>query len=176
MKPRHAGIYLLLSLTVPVLMTYGYLCHQKWIVKNQVKQSIIAGLDRDELVFLKFSRDDQSKLLKWEHSREFEYQDQMYDVVYVVETTDSLSYWCWWDHEETALNLQLKSLVKKLWSQTPISKDSNLKLIEFYDKLFLASPKAITHSTIRTQKGFIRPSRCYDSYCEFPSVPPPQLS
>ncbi|PTB91022.1 hypothetical protein C9994_16285, partial [Marivirga lumbricoides] len=107
-----ASISLFIILFAPGLITYSWLSHQKRAVKHEVKWKMIAGMDKNELVLLKFTS-EEAKVLKWEHAKEFEYQNEMYDVVEQQTIGDTTYYWCWWDHEETALNKQLSLLVVK---------------------------------------------------------------
>ncbi|MFH1049421.1 MAG: hypothetical protein V1779_00660 [bacterium] len=46
-----------------------------------MKWNMIAGLDKDELVLLKFTEEELVLKLRWEHSKEFEYHYQMNDIV-----------------------------------------------------------------------------------------------
>ncbi len=55
------------------------------------------------MVRLKFSKTEITTKLNWKHSKEFEFNNQMYDVVDKVVTRDSIRYWCWWDFKETEI-------------------------------------------------------------------------
>src|SRR5688572_27780769 len=105
------SIFLFLSLTVPFAGTYTWLQYHKHQTKRAIKWRMIAGMQGEELELLKFSKAETQTKLRWEHSREFEYNSQMYDVVAVITKADSVFYWCWWDNEETLLNKQLGQLV-----------------------------------------------------------------
>ena len=108
------SVFLLVALLAPLGVAYLYLSSQKKIIKRQVKHQIIAGIDRSDLVFLKMSIADSKTKLKWEHAKEFEYKGEMYDIVEKEIEGDSISYWLWWDHKETALNKQLSTLLAGL--------------------------------------------------------------
>jgi len=105
------------------------------MVKKEVKWKMIEGLDREELALIKLSKKHSDKL-KWEHSKEFEYRGEMYDVVYKKETTDSLFYWCWWDHEETQLNKQRASLTKLLLDSDTKRQESTSRIAFFFKSLY----------------------------------------
>lgn len=117
-------------------MTYLYLNHQRYQIKREVKWKIIEGIDKSELVLIKLTKSEAKEKLDWEHSKEFEYLGEMYDVVEFEETTDSVKYWCWWDHEETALNQDLAQVVNNLIGNHPDKKEKEEKLITFYQSLF----------------------------------------
>ena len=58
---------------------------------------MIAGIDKSELVLFKFSKEETTTKLNWKHAKEFEFNQQMYDVVEKQVSKDSIHYWCWWD-------------------------------------------------------------------------------
>jgi len=118
------------------MVTYLWLNLQKKQVKREVKWEIIEGIDRSELVLIQLSKSEVEEKLEWEHSKEFEFEGEMYDVVEFEVTPDSIKYWCWWDHEETALNKNLADVVNNLLGNHPDRKEKEQKLISFYQSLF----------------------------------------
>ena len=90
------------------------------------------GLDPSELVLLTFAKSETENLLQWEHSREFEYGGEMYDVVETRKNKDSVSYLCWWDNEETKLNQQLSKLLDHAWNGDPCTEGKQHQLISFW--------------------------------------------
>jgi len=118
------------------MMTYLYLNHQKKQLKREVKWKIIEGIDKSELVLIQLNKSEAKEKLDWEHSKEFEYLGEMYDVVEFEETSDSVKYWCWWDYEETALNQNLAQVLNNLLGNDPDKKEKEEKLITFYQSLF----------------------------------------
>lgn len=74
-------------------------------------------MNQEELVFLKFTKEETETKLRWEHSKEFEYKGQMYDIVSKEVKGDSIFYRCWWDYEETQLNKKLKKMVAIAFDQ-----------------------------------------------------------
>jgi len=118
------------------MVTYLWLKNQKKEVKHEVKWKIIQGLDKSELVLIQLSKAEMEDKLEWEHSKEFEFEGEMYDVVEFEETTDSVKYWCWWDHKETELNKNLADVVNSLLGNHPERQEKEHKLISFYQSLF----------------------------------------
>lgn len=102
---------------------------------------MIAGINHDELVLLKFTSEEQQKELKWNHSKEFEFNGQMYDIVETTTKGDTTYYRCWWDHEETNLNKQLKELVSNAMGNNPMRKQNQNRLQQFYRLLYLPEPQ-----------------------------------
>ncbi len=125
-----------MALFAPVFFTAAWLQYQKKAVKKEIKWKMIAGLDREELVLLKFSQRDADNFLRWEHPGEFEYLGEMYDVVERETLADSIIFWCWWDHEETRLNRQLKNLVDYAMGKDPLKKENGKRLYKFFSSLY----------------------------------------
>lgn len=98
------GIFLLAIMLVPFTGTYFWLQYQKKIIRKEVKTKIINKIDRKELVMFIFTKEETETKLRWEHSKEFEYLGQMYDIVESNTNGDTITYWCWHDHKETKLN------------------------------------------------------------------------
>lgn len=100
---------------------------------------MIHDLDREELALLKFSKEETETRLKWKHSREFEYNGSMYDIVETEVREDSIIYWCWWDHKETKLNKQLAQLVSIALNGSPQNQNQKWQIQQiiktlYYDK------------------------------------------
>ena len=170
-------LFLLLCLATPFWLTYSFLKAEKHQLKRSIKHQIIDGIDKSELVLLRFSKKETKEKLDWEHSKEFEYQGEMYDVVNKIETTDSVAYWCWWDYEETQLNRQLAGLLLTTWQENKTQQHQNDLLIQ-YTKNWLS--ENLIAPRIKTQDGFcINHNTLYfNFYSNFHSdvsSPPPKL-
>ena len=139
MKRKITAVFLLACLLMPALATFGYLQHQKYQVRKEVKHRLMAGIDKSELVLLKFTERQASRELEWEHSREFEYRGEMYDVVERAVKGDTLYFWCWWDHKETALNKKLSTLVQNVTRHKPERQEQRQFTLHFYSKWFFQS-------------------------------------
>jgi hypothetical protein len=126
-------------LIAPLATTLLFLQFQKKQVKKELKRKIIAGIDKSELVLLKFTEEESLNQIKWEHSKEFEYKGEMYDVVEKEVHGDVIYYWCWWDHEETKLNKQLITLVDHFLGNNPTKQEKQGKLLDYFKKLYFES-------------------------------------
>ncbi len=147
---------------------------QKLNIKKTVAEIIDNGIEKENLILLKFSYADSKSKLRWEHSREFEYKNQMYDIVEVEYTEDSIIYWCWHDKEETEINNQLRTMAKIVLpnnikddhkdtkSQKNLGK--NLYCNAFVKNKILLSNKRIHHLVYQF---------FYSSVCYTPLTPPP---
>lgn len=97
---------------------------------------MIAGIDKSELVILKFSNAETQSKLKWKHAKEFEFNNQMYDIVDKEISKDSVQYWCWWDYKETKLNKQLNELLVGVFQHDSKSKEKQDLLFKFYKSVY----------------------------------------
>lgn len=133
------SIALMALLFLPLWGTLGYLTVQKKQVKKSVKRQIMKGVDREELIYMAFSQRDLETKLKWKHSKEFELNGEMYDIVERKETNDSIFYWVWWDNEETELNRQVRRIATVVFGSSPQQHKQNKMVQYFYQSLFFES-------------------------------------
>lgn len=160
----------------PITISITRLNHDKSIVKKDMENHIIAGIRKSDLVLLIFSTEETRTLLRWEHSREFEYNRQMYDIVETESLGDTVYYWCWWDQEETKLNEQLRELAAQALGETPNFGDDRGSLVSAMRSfcctaLFYWKPSAPESSLNR----FLPYSDLYSSIDIRPPTPPPRL-
>jgi len=136
LRPKTLCVLLLCCLAAPVLISYGWLQHQKTRVHKEVKRQLLAGKADEELVLLRFSQEETKTQLRWEHSREFEYQGQMYDIVRTEQRGDTILYYCWWDREETALNNEITRLTANVLNNNPEQQSQQERLFSFLKTLY----------------------------------------
>ncbi len=163
-------------LVIPIASTLVFFHYQKKQIRREIKHQIIAGIDKQELVLLKFTEESAHQQLKWKHSKEFEYKGSMYDIVEKEVRNDTIYYWCWWDHKETALNKQLNKLLSDVMGQNPQKKEKESQVNKFYASLF-CSQQDHWQPLLEANE---RPS--FDSQHPLffiytsPPVPPPEIS
>lgn len=156
--------------------TYLWLKHELKLTKREVKRQLIQGLDDSELVSLKFSKSEKDKILKWKHSKEFEYGGEMYDVISFEEKGDSVFYKCWWDNKETKLNKQLANLLNSAMGNNPKNKENEKRLVNFYKSLFhqnIAKPDELNNIVDSKLYCSLKVS-FYNINSPAPPVPPPE--
>ncbi len=105
-------------------------------VRRIVSERIEKGIEKHELILLRFSKEDVNKILEWEHSREFEYRGEMYDVVESRETSDSVFYTCYHDKKETKLKEKLSAYASEKNNKTPLNHNTQKRLGSFFSGLF----------------------------------------
>ncbi|MBX2943411.1 MAG: hypothetical protein KF860_13795 [Cyclobacteriaceae bacterium] len=144
-------------------------------MRREVMGRIVAGLDKKELVLLKFTEKEKQEHLDWEHDLEFEFKGVMYDVVDTKVKGDTTYYWCWEDEAETIINNQLDDLVAMALGDDPQHKKNINKLHSFFQSLYFSPIPKNEYSPWREMIStnlFIGVG--YQSLASSPSVPPPE--
>lgn len=175
LKNNVFGILLFVCLITPVVTTFIFLQYQKKQIKREVKWRIIAGIDREELVLLKFTEKEKQTRLNWKHAREFEYSGEMYDIVETELKGDTIYYWCWWDHEETKLNKQLEELVSFACGNNAGTKENQKQLFKFFKSLCFS--KLSREVTFDIALHHVPNFTCREFECmisDSPPAPPPE--
>lgn len=132
---------LLTLLFLPMWGSIGYLQLEKKKVQKSVKRKIMNGIPKEELIFMAFTKEDLTTKLNWKHSKEFELNGEMYDIVEREETADSAFYWVWWDKEETELNQRVKRIAAEIFGSSPDHQEKNNLVQSFYKSLFVENPQ-----------------------------------
>lgn len=177
MKSNILGILLLFCFVAPVATTYAILQYQKKQIKREVKWRMIAGIDKNDLVLIKLTKEEQDRELVWEHAKEFEYKGEMYDIASTQIKGDTSYFYCWWDYEETQLNKQLKTLVDTAFGKNPTKQEKQDKLQSFFKSLYYSK----TTIELMKQTADINNynkfnSEFYPFLFDSPPVPPPEIS
>ncbi len=170
---------MLFVLFAPVATIYSYLQYEKSAVRREIKGKMIAGMDREELVLLKFTKEETETKLRWEHSKEFEYNGQMYDIVSKEIKGDSIFFHCWWDYVETDLNKKLQKLVANAMDENGSNCDAHLNLYNYLCSFFcteLIDWHAITFQKTEIVYQDEMHADIFNSIRISPPTPPPKLS
>jgi hypothetical protein len=173
---KTAGLALFLCFVAPLVVTFTVLQVQKKMVRKEIKHRMIAGLQPEELVLLKFTAAEAEQQLRWEHDREFEYREQMYDIVTQQTIGDTTYYRCWLDDRETQLNKQLDALVAEIWGHHPQQKEKQEKLTDFFKKLYFQHNGDFLVCSTPLQQYFPSPGKGNTLWYYSPPVPPPRCS
>ena len=169
MKTKVASIFLLLTLIAPIAVTFTFLHYQKQIIRKEVKKQIIAGIEKENLVLLSFTDEEAENLIEWEHSKEFEFNNIMYDIVYQKKTGDTTYYWCWEDSNETEINSNLENLL----SRDSKTKQNKERLANFFKSLFFNQTKDIITTTFSYERICFYYQNNLKSIFLIPISPPP---
>ncbi len=159
---------------MPIIGVFSWFSIQKKHIRREVKHKIMAGMDHSQLDYFKMSLSDAAEL-NWEHSKEFEFNGEMYDVVKKQIFKDTVEFWCWRDNEETQLNRKLASLTVKALGQDQDHQNRKEQLQSFVRGLFFGSTDAVVFKrfcdTVKSNTSYID---LFKSLITSPSVPPPQ--
>ncbi len=166
---------LILSLLTPFMIFTWFVSIEKQRIKKDVKEKIVSGLDKNELSLIALSVKEAEYKLRWEHSREFEYNGTMYDIVEKKESADSLFFWCWEDHEETSLNRKLSSMVNREIGSDKSLQSRYLAFSGFFSSLFSPVEKPKVDLNLSGEENYFS---CYKinylSLRKAPEPPPPK--
>lgn len=150
--------------------------YQKKQIKRELKRKLIAGIDKSELVLLKFTKSQKEKELDWEHAKEFKYKGEFYDVVETKEQGDSVFYWCWWDCEETRLYQKLDELVASAFGSNMQHKHNVNRLNEFFKSLYFSEHPFLQNASFLKQSiEYTDYFILYQSLFYSPPFPPPKF-
>lgn len=133
------------------------------------------GIDKEELVLLKFTKEESETKLKWKHSLEFTYQQKMYDIVESQIVGDSVFYLCWKDHKETKVNKDIKMLVSNFFNCKSQKDQQNDQINNFYKSLYCQQTtikeNILTESTLNNLSTY---SLLIQTHPFSPPSPPPK--
>lgn len=105
-------------------------------IKKSIKHKITENINQSLLVRLSFHRTEVTQL-EWEHSKEFKYNEFMYDIISEEIKPDSVIYWCWLDYEETQLEKSLKKLVAEASGKNTDNTHSKNLIKNLLQKVFI---------------------------------------
>ena len=174
-RKKIGGIFLIMCLAAPLFTTYGRLQINKFLLKDEIKHRIIAGISPEQLLLLKFHNNELNRKIDWEEENEFQYNRRMFDVVRTKTTADSTFYWCFPDDEETQINRQITKLVDTFLGNDLQHKENQKRLLTFYLSPYFLSVQYWTF--LDNQKDEILFSYNFDlQTCQIsPPVPPPKF-
>ena len=171
------GIFLFICLTAPIWFTYSWLTISKQEIRREIKRKIITGMAKANIVLLAFTKKEAQEKLRWEKAGEFEYKGKMYDVIDKETVADVILFRCVWDQKETHLNTQAKDLMEKALGQNPQQKETQKRLISFFQSLFFPGHFSWNPDGPNRDHKFYPDNRfLYLSLTFEPPVPPPRIS
>jgi hypothetical protein len=170
-------ILLFVVLTIPFWGSYLFFQFTKNKIKQEVDCLLKSNSENIVLIELAFSLEQAQNELIWEHSREFEFNGQMYDIVSQRRLGDSVYYTCYPDHKETRLNTEKDKLISRAMDNDPFQKQQKQRIINFFKTVFqkneftwspvIEAPSIIHYSLFTIHHSLYLPS---------PPSPPPKSS
>jgi hypothetical protein len=175
LRIRFTSALLLLVLIAPVLIAYCWLQYQISNVKNEVRFKMTKGIDKDELVVMKFTKAESQTIIRWAHPGEMEYNNQMYDIVDTKITVDTVYYWCWRDVDETRLRREFIELSAKAFNSDPQKKEKQERIYSYFNSLYLSeNPECCLTPPCPENRKFSSYSMLFPSFSFPPPTPPPK--
>ena len=173
-----SAIVLLSCLVLPFCGSYLWLQGKVKEARDNAIAHLQDGLPEEETIILTFSISDTETVLEWEHSREFRYNGNMYDVVHTAYHGDSISYQCYLDYKESKLKRAISQLAPK-WAQGEPQRDNQQQRIaDFFKLVYCIDRDQQTgfDTSVSDTSFFGYASFWYDDLAYDPIVPPPKLS
>lgn len=136
---------------------------------------MITGLEKEELELLKFTKSEEEEQLEWEDSEEFEFNNEMYDIIVKEVKGDTTYYWCWRDTKETELNKKLDDLFVNGFGSDKQNNDTQKRLSNIFKSLYYK--KKIVTQTFPHHPILENSHYCFSniSFSSSPPVPPPEI-
>lgn len=125
----------ILVFTVPVSICFSWLYVKISLHKHEIQERILQGMADNDLILLKFSKQEIYDLLHWEHEKEFEFNDNKYDIVRITEQGDSIFYWCFPDDHETFLSKKLSLLIERVFHSEKEDQQQKTQFDRFFKSL-----------------------------------------
>jgi hypothetical protein len=175
---RTFGILLFCCLIVPFLGAYLWLHGEIQLARQQSANFIHENPESNAHLLLTFSIEDSKTKLNWEHSREFKYQGNMYDIIRSEISGDSISYWCYLDRKESKLKKSMDELLTFFTGQPPQNTNPQRHLIDFYKSLtipVMGHLISMEHD-LKGKANWIHYQFSMREACLDLAVPPPKFS
>jgi hypothetical protein len=169
---KYLVISFLILLVLPFYVSCAFLFYKKYDAKSEVKERILKGMDKKDLVVFAFSKLEFQSLIADE--KEFQYEGVLYDLVEVKETGGLYQCWCWLDEKESELNGKLSLLVEQAMGDESGADDGEKVLSDYFDFLYCCTASTIELSVTDFQeqeKSFYVLSYSFIYSCIF-LVPP----
>ncbi len=176
LKNQITVFVLFFSLFAPLIVTIIWLQHEKTKTRQEVKWKLISGIDKENLVLLKFTLTEYLQNSNLSNSKEFEYHGQMYDLVEKEIKGNNMWLWCWEDRKETSFDKKLNDLVVGAFSNNPQNKDTQERLNVFFKSFFFTSITKDIFTQNQVLKIYADISIKIKTPANPPSSPPPQMS
>jgi hypothetical protein len=153
-----SGIGFLLILVLPFYGAWQFFSIRIDHIKQQTSLLISNGIEEEHQVLFKFT-EEESAQLTWEHSREFELNGEMYDVIRSEAKGDTTWYWCYRDQKETLAKNELRRMIVNALAQNPRDYNKQIQIGHFLSTLFVVPARHlpvndISHWKTRADKPY----------------------
>ncbi len=149
MKGRIPAVLLILVLIVPVSATMLWLKAEREEIREKVQEMIGNHLEDEDLTRIQLSLDEAASELRWNNPKEFVYGSAHYDVVKTLRDSDSITFFCWEDEEETKLDKKLNRLLQKALGSDQPTQQGERQLTRLFEGLGM--PESFSYRMIEPE-------------------------
>jgi len=145
----------LIFLILPFYISYAFLLYDKYQVKSELKQRLLNGIDRKDLVLFMLSLSDYQALIS--SDQELHYAGDEYDLVDAEKIGERYHCWFWLDSEESELNHKLSLLVSEAMGEDCENEEGGNLLHDFFELLYCYDHHTLSsspHQLIESKKSF----------------------
>jgi hypothetical protein len=168
------SIITIFCFTIPVLSVYFFLLAEKENIKNLTHEKLFSEKKSTNWIKIELSEKEAHQLIEWENDHEFEYNQNMYDVVKREQSGNHLIYWCYQDIEESLINEQLGELFSYLTGGHSTRPETRHLLEKVFKKLYCSTrgEETLFISSTLISKTPSQPGFCSELSTEVPTPPP----
>lgn len=143
-----SSVILFFALLLKMGGFYAILSHERYEIREKIEHEITKSLKKSELICIIANAENLSKI-SWERpTKEFKFEDNLYDVVYTEKVYGITYYYCLSDKDETIIEAKINELFENQTKNSPF--ENNAKLI-----LYLMAQPLIAHQN---------PSFCFNYF------------
>ncbi|KOF04424.1 hypothetical protein OB69_01085 [Roseivirga seohaensis subsp. aquiponti] len=176
MKATIATILLAL-LTLPFGGTYLFLEMERAKAKQHAALAIANEENPVEMVHLAFTEAQMKSDLRWEHDGEFEYKDQMYDIISREVKGDTTYFYAYWDKLESIVNHKLNELIALHFGGKSDQQDDSQLVVSLVKALYIQpSVQSTTFIKPIVSTQFFEIEMTYDPRSQGVDGPPPRYN
>lgn len=130
-----------------------------------------------EMVRLAFTEAQMKTDLRWEHDGEFEYKDQMYDIISREVKGDTTHFYAYWDKLESLVNSKLNELITLHFGGKSNQQDNSQLVVSLVKALYVQpSAQSTTFFQTLVSTQFLEIEMIYDPKSQGVDGPPPRIA
>jgi len=171
---KSLSIITLLCFIIPAISVYTFLLAEKENIKKINREKLFSENNFNNWIKIELTEEEAHHLIEWENDHEFEYNQNMYDVVKREQSGNHLIYWCYQDVEESLINEQLGELFSYLSGGHSTRPETRHLLEKVFKKLYCSTrgEETLFISSTLISKTPSQPGFCSESSTEVPTPPP----
>lgn len=172
MSARSNSVILIVFLIIPMVVSSLLMLHSRfeWETSNAER----SDLRKEDLIHMAIPKRDAYTKLKWNNHEQFEYQDQLFDVILHETRGDTFHYWVFEDDTEMEYNARIQDLLDSVRGHSPYKKRSKHRTGGKHFSLYC---KDVDAMLLKAERITVILSRYLDGYsdpCIANSAPPPE--